>query len=223
MILERDVPDLAKRAQQLDELPRLLELVSARVTGLVDLTELGNAIGMKRDSVSRYLKLLEILYLVRRAPAWSRNIGQRLIKAPKIWLPDSGLAAHLVSYNARRFEDLEDPFAGALFENFVAGELTKQATWADRDARLHHFRTAGGREVDIVLEDKGGSVVGIEVKLGSTPDVKDFSGLAYLRDRLKGRFNAGVVVHTGPDSLPFGDRLWAVPVSTLWAELSGAA
>lgn len=217
MILERDVRDLAKRAQRLDELPRLLELAAARVANLMDLTELGNSIGMKRDSVSRYLNLLEILFLVRRVPAWSRNIGQRLIKTPKLWLPDSGLAAHLVSYSSKRFEDLEDSFAGALFENFVAGEIAKQITWAKREVRLYHFRTAGGREVDIVLEDKDGSVAGIELKLGSTPDTRDFSGLEHLRNKLKGRFKAGVVLNTGPETLPFGEGLWAAPVSTLWA------
>ncbi len=217
MILERDVHDLTRRAQQLDELPRLLEAVAARVANLLELTELGSAIRMQRNSVSRYLRLLELLFLARRVPAWSRNLGQRLIKAPKVSLPDSGLAAHLVGYGAERFEDLEDPFAGALFENFVVGELSKQATWSKHEVRLYHFRTAGGREVDIVLEDKSGSVVGIETKLGSTPTQGDFSGLAHLRDKLGRRFKAGLLVNTGPDTLPFGDRLWAIPASALWS------
>jgi predicted AAA+ superfamily ATPase len=217
MILERDVQDLSARAQQLDELPRLLELAAARVGSLLDLTELGKAVQMKRDSVSRYLRLLELLFLVQRVPAWSRNIGQRLIKAPKVWLPDSGLTAQLVGYSAERFEDLEDSFAGALFENFVATELVKQAAWAKREVRFHHFRTAGGREVDVVLEDKDGSLVGIEAKLGATPHEKDFSGLLHLREKLGDKFKAGVMLNTGSETLPFGNRLWAVPVSALWS------
>jgi predicted AAA+ superfamily ATPase len=217
MILERDVHDLTKRAQQLDELPRLLELSAARLTSLVDLTELSRSAQMKRDTVGRYLRLLELLFLVRRIPAWSRNIGQRLIKAPKLMLPDTGLAAQLTGYGTSRFEDLEDSFAGALFENFVAGEVAKQATWAARDIRIHHFRTAGGREVDLVIEDRGGSVVGIEAKLGATPHESDFRGLAHLRERLGKRFKGGVVLNTGSQTLPFGDRLWALPVSALWS------
>lgn len=223
MILERDVQDLTQKAQQLDELPRLLAFAATRTSNLLDLTNLGKGIEMKRDSVGRYLRLLELLYLIQRVPAWSRNIGQRLIKSPKLWLPDSGLAAHLVGYSKERFEDLEDPFAGALFENFVAGEITKQITWSGRDLGVYHFRTAGGREVDIVLEDKDGSLAGIEVKLGSGPTAKDFSGLEHLRDRLGSRFRAGVVLNTGPDTLPFGDRLWASPVSALWTEPPGSA
>ena len=218
MILERDVRDLTTRAQQLDELPRLLELSAARIASLLDLTGLSRDAQMKRDTVGRYLRLLELLFLVRRVPAWSRNLGQRLIKAPKLMLPDTGLAAQLNGYGTERFEDLEDPFAGALFENFVATELAKQATWSKRDVRLHHFRTAGGREVDILLEDRDGSVVALETKLGATPREGDFRGLALLRDQLGGKFRAGVVLNTSSQTLPFGDRLWAAPVSALWAE-----
>ncbi|MEX2106715.1 MAG: ATP-binding protein [Solirubrobacterales bacterium] len=218
MILERDVRDLTPRAQQLDELPRLLELSAARIASLLDLTGLSRAAQMKRDTVGRYLRLLELLFLVQRVPAWSRNIGQRLIKAPKLMLPDTGLAAQLTGYGASRFEDLDDSFAGALFENFVATEVAKQASWAERNVRLHHFRTAGGREVDLVIEDREGSVVGLETKLGATPHESDFRGLMHLRERLGDRFRAGVVLNTGSQTLPFGDRLWAAPVSALWSE-----
>lgn len=216
MILERDVRDLAAKAQQLDELPRLLAAAAARVTGLLEITGLAGDTKLQRDTASRYLTLLELLFLLRRAPAWSTNLGQRLIKAPKLWLPDSGLACQLVGYDERRFETDETSFAGALFENFVASELTKQATWCDADVRLYHLRTAGGREVDLVIEARDGTVAGVECKLTASVRASDFNGLRHLRDRLGKRFGAGVVVHTGPDTLPFGDRLWALPISALW-------
>jgi len=171
---------------------------------------------LKRDTASRYLTLLELLFLLRRAPAWSRNLGQRLIKAPKLWFPDSGLASQLVGYDEHRFETDETPFAGALFENFVASELTKQATWCDADVRLYHLRTAGGSEVDLVIEARDGTIAGVESKLTASVRARDFNGLRHLRDRLVERFGAGVIAHTGPDTLPFGDRLWAVPISALW-------
>jgi len=216
MILERDVRDLAARVQQLDELPRLLGAAAARVSGLLEISGLARDTKLKRDTASRYLTLLELLFLLRRAPAWSRNLGQRLIKAPKLWFPDSGLASVLVGYDERRFESDETTLAGALFENFVASELTKQATWCDADVRLYHLRTAGGSEVDLVIEARDGTIAGVESKLTASVRARDFNGLRHLRDRLGGRFGAGVVVHTGPDTLPFGDRLWAVPVSALW-------
>lgn len=216
MILERDVRDLTVKAQQLDELPRLLAAAAARVACLLEITELARDTKLSRDTTSRYLTLLELLFLLRRAPAWSRNIGQRLIKAPKVWLPDSGLACNLVGYDERRFEADDTPLAGALFENFIAAEALKQASWCNIDVGLHHFRTAAGRGIDLVIEARDGSLAGIESKLSATVRARDFNALRHLRDRLGDRFRAGVVLYTGPETLPFGDRLWAIPVSALW-------
>lgn len=216
-VLERDVKDLTANAQQLEELPRLLGLVAARVSNLLEIAGISRDAAMKPDTTRRYLILLELLFLIRRAPAWSRNLGQRLIKAPKVWVPDSGLASHLVGYDETRFLEDDSGFAGALFENFVAGEVSKQATWCEQDIALHHFRTAGGREVDILIEARGGAVAGIESKLAATPVAADFSGLAHLRDKLGDRFKTGVLLHTGGETIPFGDRLWAAPVSALWS------
>jgi len=217
MTLERDVRDLTRNAQQLGELPGLLRLAAARVSGLLSVAGIARDIEMSRPTVQRYLSLLEQLFLLVRARAWSRNIGQRLIKAPKIWLPDSGLACQLLDYSQARFEEDETALAGSLFENFVAMELVKQRGWAKTGVRIHHLRTAGEREVDIVLERGDGSVCGIEVKLGATPRSRDFSALRYLQGKLGGRFKLGVVVHTGAETLPFGPGMWAVPVSALWA------
>jgi uncharacterized protein len=217
MTLERDVMDLTDRAGQLDDLPRLLRVAAARIGGVVDLTSMGRAIEMKRDSVRRYLRFLELLFLVRPAPAWSKNLTQQVIKKPKLWIPDSGLACQLTGCSEDRFLVDETPMAGSLFENFVASEILKQASRLDRSVELHHFRTAGGREVDIVGEAADGSVVGIEVKLSATPSKSDFSGLTHLRGKLGSRFRAGVVVSTGAETLPFGERLWAVPVAALWS------
>jgi hypothetical protein len=217
MIVERDARDLTDRARQLDDLPRLLKVVGARIGGLLDLTSIGMAIEMKRDSVRRYLRILELLFLVVQAPAWSQNLTQQLIKRPKLWIPDSGLACQLAGCDEDRFLSDETGVAGLLFENFVASEVLKQASRLDQGVALHHFRTAGGREVDIVCEAADGTVVGLEVKLGATPRKSDFSGLAHLRDAIGSRFKAGVVVNTGSETLSFGDRLWAVPVAGLWS------
>jgi predicted AAA+ superfamily ATPase len=217
MTLERDVLDLTDRARRLDDLPRLLRVVGTRIGGLLDLTSMGRAIEMKRDSVRRYLRLLELLFLVQQVPAWSANLTQQMIKRPKLWLADSGLACQLAGYSEERFLSDESGMAGSLFENFVASEISKQASWLDQGVDLHHFRTAGGREVDIVGDAKDGSIVGIEAKLSATPGKSDFSGLAHLRDAVGNRFKAGVVLNTSAETLPFGERLWSVPVAGLWS------
>jgi uncharacterized protein len=216
MTLERDVRDLTRNAQQLDELPKLLELTAARVGGLLSSAGLARDAHMSRPTVQRYLALLEQLFLLVRAPAWTSNIGQRLIKAPKVWLPDAGLTAHLLGYDRIHVEKDETALSGALFESFVAMELMKQSTWATARVRLHHFRTAGGREVDILLEAPDGSICGIEVKLGATPHSRDFNALRHLQRKLGSRFRFGAVLHPGRETLSFGPGLWALPVSALW-------
>jgi uncharacterized protein len=216
MTLERDVRDLTRNAQQLGELPTLLHLAASRISGLLSPTGIARDAGMSRPTVQRYLTLLEQLFLLIRARAWSRNIGQRLIKAPKVWIPDTGLACHLLDYGQARFEEDETALAGSLFENFVAMELVKQAAWAEAKVRIHHLRTAGGREVDILLERGDGSICGIEVKLSATAHSRDFGALRHLQSKLGTRFKLGAVVYTGPEALRFGPGLWALPVSALW-------
>ena len=217
MTLERDILDLSDRPRQLEELPRLLRTAATRIGGIVDLTSIGTAIEMKRDSVRRYLHLLELLFLVRQAPAWSPGLTPRTVKKPKLWITDSGLACLLTGCDERRFLTDQTGTAGLLFENFIASEIAKQASRLQSSVTLHHFRTAAGREVDIVCEADDGSIAGIEVKLSATPHPSDFGGLAHLRDALGPRFKAGVVVHTGAETLPFGERLWAIPAAALWA------
>jgi uncharacterized protein len=217
MTLERDILDLTERSHQLEEMPRLLRAAAARIGGIVDLTSIGTGIEMKRDSVRRYLHLLELLFLLRQAPAWSPGLTPRTIKKPKLWITDSGLACQLTGYDERRFLSDQTGTAGLLFENFIASEISKQSSRLQSSVTLHHYRTAGGREVDILCEAQDGSVAGIEVKLSATPHPSDFNGLTHLRDTLGPRFRAGVLIHTGAETLPFGERLWAIPAAALWS------
>jgi hypothetical protein len=91
-----------------------------------------------------------------------------------------------------------------------------QIGWGATAPALFHFRTHAGEEVDLVLEQRSGSVVGIEIKNGATVSSADLSGLRTLREAAGGRFRRGIVLYTGQDVVPFGDRLWAVPVDALW-------
>ena len=105
---------------------------------------------------------------------------------------------------------------GKVLETFVAMELVKLAQSPATDARLYHYRD-GRDEVDVVAEDRSGELVAVEVKASATPDLRSRRGLAKLRDAAGTRFRAGVVLYTGRQTVPLGDRLWAVPVSGLWA------
>lgn len=102
----------------------------------------------------------------------------------------------------------------------MAGELRRQLVWSETEASLFHFRDRVGREVDLVLEAGDRSVAGVEVKASSTVRAEDFKGLTFLRDKIGDRFALGVVLYTGTTPLPFGDRLWALPSSSLWTASS---
>ena len=151
------------------------------------------------------MEILETIYLVRRLPAWSANLTARAISTPKVIFVDSGLANHLASGSV-----------GGLIENFVLGELARQLTWSQTFARLYHYRDRDQYEVDAVLEDNAGRVVGVEVKAGETVRAEDFRGLRLLQRRLGDSFQAGFVLYCGGESLSFGDGLTCLPISALW-------
>jgi len=214
-ILQRDVRDLA-RVDALHTLPNLLKLLAARASGLLNLADVGRDASLPHTTLTRYLALLETVFLVHRLPAWSRNLGQRLVKAPKLHLVDTGLACHLIGTDARRLSE-DRTLLGRLLESFVVGELRKQISWNDSRTALYHFRTATGSEVDVVLENPDGAVAAVEVKASATVGASDFAALKALRDQLGKQFRAGVVLYLGDQIVPFGDKLWLVPVPALWS------
>lgn len=165
--------------------------------------------------MNRYLELLTAVFLIKEIPAWSTNQTQRAIGTPKLAFVDSGIATHLIGQDVTRLGE-PDGAAGPMMETFVLMELARQLTWSSERARLHHYRTKEKVEVDAVLETPDGRVVGIEVKAGATVRAEDLTGLRHLRGRLGSRFVAGYVLYTGQQTLPFGDRLRALPIDALW-------
>lgn len=213
-LLQRDVRDLA-RVDALHALPNLLKLLAVRTGGLFNLSDVGRDARLPHSTLTRYLVLLEALFLIHRLPAWSVNLGKRLVKTPKLHVADSGLACHLMGADGARFQ--QDPsLFGRVVESFVAAELLKQASWSDAPVSLYHYRTSAGAEVDLIIEKADGAIAGVEVKASATVTSGDFTGLQGLRDQLGRRFRAGVVLYTGEQRLPFGDKLWALPIESLW-------
>lgn len=213
-ILQRDVRDLAN-IEGLTEMPRLLSLLAGRTASLLNYAELSRSMGLPQTTLKRYMALLEMTFLVRTVPAWSGNLSKRLVKAPKVLLADTGLAASLIGFDGARAER-EGALLGALVESFVATELMKQAAWSDLQPRLFHYRTQAGREVDLVLEDRSGRLVGIEVKARQTAEAGDFKGLKELQGSVPEQFARGIVLYGGQEVVPFGERLQAIPISALW-------
>lgn len=215
-VTQRDITELSG-ARKADQLPRLLRLLAARTASELVVSNVHEAAGFGgRQTTEDYIGFLGMTYLVHRLPAWSRNLTTKVKRHPKIYVSDTGLAAHLMGKEPAALARPDDPARGPLVETFVVNELRKQVGWVGADVTLHHFRDRDGVEVDVVIETADGRVAGIEVKSGATVTRADARWLGWLRDKLGDRFVAGVVLYAGDRPVAFGDRLTAVPLSYLW-------
>ncbi|MES2091435.1 MAG: ATP-binding protein [Pseudomonadota bacterium] len=212
-ILQRDVRDLA-RIEQLTELPHMLALMAVRTGSLLNFSEVSRSLGLPQTTLKRYFALLETLFLLRRVPAWDRNAGKRLVKSPKVFVPDTGLAAHLAGLSDARLA-APTPAWGHLLETHVLTELIKHQAFSALGLTLWHYRTSTGSEVDFLMEDRAGRLTGVEVKASHTVGAGDFKGLRHLQETESDRFDRGVVLYAGDQIVPFAANLYAVPLS-IW-------
>lgn len=215
-IVNRDAADISG-LQRLADLPRLLRFIAARSGSGMVWSSLAGDSGIPRTTLDPYVRLLETLFLIHVLPAWAVNLTSREMKQPKVFLLDTGLAASLLGVTPDSMgPTVRSSPAGGLLEGFVVGELRRQLGWSPQRASMYHYREHRGAEVDIVLEAPDGRVVGIEVKASSTVQPKDLTGLGILRDKLRDRFVAGYVLHTGPTARMVAERVTAVPIDALW-------
>ncbi|MGF0118356.1 ATP-binding protein [Promicromonospora sp. Marseille-Q5078] len=215
-IVERDAPDVSN-LQRLGELPLILRVLAARDGGELNIAKVASDTGIPASTLVPHLELLETLYLIQRIPAWSTSLSKRVVSRPKTALLDSGLAARLLNVSAAGVSpSMNGEAAGHLLEGFVAGELRRQLGWSEESARISHYRDRAGDEVDLIIESDDGRVAGVEVKASASVGLRDAKWLLKLRDKLGDRFVAGVILHTGGTSGPFGDRVSAVPMDVLW-------
>lgn len=185
-----------------------------RSGGLLNVAELSRAAGIAQATLHRYLTLLEATFLLQPLPAWHANLGKRLIKAPKTYLLDSGLACAISGVDTTTLADV--PHYGGLLETFVLGELRRHCAAQTSPPKLFHYRSAGGVEVDFVIEDAAGRCVGIEVKATKSLGEKHFSGLRDLQEAAGRKFCCGIVLYSGEQAAPFGEKLCALPLARLW-------
>jgi hypothetical protein len=213
-LVQRDVRDLA-RISALDALPRLLSLAAGQTARLLNVADLAAPFQLSRPTIRDYVTLLERVFLLDSLPPWHSNRLSRLVKTPKLHLGDTGVACALLGMDSKALAE-DRNMLGQLLETFVFQELRRQASWHEESVAFHHFRDRDGAEVDIVLEHAGRQVAGIEVKAAGTVTAADFRGLRKLKDAAGKRFRTGVVLYDGETLAPFGDGLYAVPISCLW-------
>jgi predicted AAA+ superfamily ATPase len=158
-----------------------------------------------------------VSFLCGRASRGTVNLESRQVKAPKLYLSDTGQLGALVGADASRVRE-DDGFAGSLFETFVATELKRLASCSEQPLTFWHHCEAG-LEVDVIVEHPSGEIVGLEIKACATVRAGDFAGLRHLGERMGG----GAILYAGAHTLPFGKRTWAIPIQALWGESKSCA
>ena len=213
-LIDRQVTQLGE-IERTAQLKALIGLLAARSGQLVAAGSLESDLQISRPTVARYMSLLEEIFLIKRIPGWSRNLGTRATATPKLIFADSGIAARLLSVDSHALRRPGAPF-GPLLEGFALSELARQLTWSTELTDLYHYRDHNKNEVDAVLENRRRQVIGIKVKAASTVRADDFTGLRRLAEKLGEDFVAGFVLYTGTATLPFGPKLRALPLSAIW-------
>ncbi|GAB6268714.1 ATPase AAA [Smithella sp. SC_K08D17] len=215
-IIQRDVRDVAS-IDKIDQLPRFLRSL-AQVSGqMCNYTRLGGQVGLDSKTAARYIGVFEQMYLLRRVEVWARNRFKRVVKTPKLQFIDAGLLATLLDLGPAEAQQDHSRF-GNVLETFAYSELLKHITTAADDYRVLYYRDVDLFEVDVVIENAAGQLIGVEIKASATVKAGDLHGLKKLASVAGGQFKMGVLLYDGAETLPLGDHLWAAPLSTLWGQ-----
>lgn len=213
-IVERDIRDIAD-VDKLAQMPHLLQILAHHSGQLTNFSQIGGQIGLDDKTARKYLAVLEQLFLVCRIQPWFRNQLKRLVKTPKLHFIDSGLLAVTVGATVERVAK-DRSILGPLLETFLFSEVMKQAAWLDETCTLHYYRDKDQDEVDIVLESESGAIVGLEIKAAATVNAGDFRGLRKLSEASGHNFKLGLVLYDSENTVPFGNRMFAAPISCIW-------
>jgi uncharacterized protein len=215
-LIKRDIRDVAN-IDRLDQLPRFLRGL-AHVSGqMCNYSQLGAEIGLDHKTAAKYTTAFEHLYLLKRVEVWAGNRVSRLVKTPKLQFIDSGLLSSLTNLTAELVHTNRSCF-GHVLESFIYGELLKHAASSEDDYQLLYYRDHDQFEVDLVAENAAGQLIGIEIKAAASVKESDLRGLRRLASGAGNQFRLGVVFYDGVETVPLGERFWAVPISTLWGK-----
>jgi uncharacterized protein len=194
--IQRDLRQLSQ-IENLHLFEKFVRLLASRVGQLLNYNSLANDIGITQPTMRKWISLLEANYIAYLLPPYHRNIGKRLIKTPKVYFYDVGLATYLIGIENR--EQLANhPLRGYLFENFMIMEFLKNRFNRIKTPNLHFFRDRTGHEVDLVLQ-KASKLIPIEIKSAQTPNTDFTKDLEFFRKLFKNETSKAFVLYTGKE------------------------
>jgi uncharacterized protein len=214
-LLQRDVRQLAE-LEKIAILPNLLRVLATRAGGLINDSDISREVGLNSVTGKFYRHILKMLFLTIDIPPWHSNIGKRLVKASKSYLTDTLLLCYMLDVQLEELQKNKPSLFGHVLENFVATELVKLLASGNLRAKLLHFRTSDGQEVDFIIEKPDGRTFAIEIKTAESVQKDDFKNILAFAALNEKTFIGGVVLYGGKQVVPFGKQIWAVPISVLW-------
>ena len=210
-LMSRDVKDVTE-IRKIETLSQMAEWLMAHTAQFFSVEEMCSKLSVAKTTAETYMDTLRALYLFDKLPAWGKGDYDRAGKRPKWVVADTGLVAAMLRWNEQ--DMVLAPESGKFIETWVYHELASQAD-ASGDYEISHFRDRYGREIDYIIENDTGDILGIEVKAGSRVGAEDFKHLKWFGNNLCDHDFVGIVFYTGAEVLSFGERLFAVPMASL--------
>lgn len=196
--LERDVRQIID-VRNLSSFQKFLKLCAGRVGQMLNLSSIGNDLGISHTTIREWLSVLEASYIVYLLPAYYRNFNKRIIKTPKIYFTDVGLVSYLLGIE-KASHVVRDPLLGGLFENLVVSEFLKYYWATGRNAPFYFFRDNIGNEVDLFIE-KARNIAAIEIKAGKTINEGWFKGLNYIKKIIGKNIFSTNIIYGGEEGI----------------------
>jgi len=201
--IQKDILELKNISlSKLHIIKSLLQLLATYDAELLNYNTIAKKLQIANKTVLSYVELLEAMYIIKIVPSYHVNSSLKVIKSPKVHFIDTGLVSYLLHVDSENLFLYKDGSYGSLIENFVYSELLKEATYSKSSVSIYHFRNLRKHEVDLVLEHRNGSIIGIEVKAKATIKKSDLKGMIELAKESKERFLHGLVFYGGDEIVP---------------------
>jgi len=217
--IQKDILELKNISlSKLHIIKSLLQLLATYDAELLNYNTIAKKLQIANKTVLSYVELLESMYIIKIVPSYHVNASLRVIKSPKVHFIDTGLASYLLHVDKESLFNNKDGCYGSLIENFVYSELLKEATYSKNSIDIYHFRDLRKKEVDFVLENRNGSIIGIEVKAKASIKKSDLKGMIELARESKDKFSKGIIFYGGNEVKPIsveGFVFYCLPLGIL--------
>lgn len=209
--IDRDLRDIFN-ISKISDFHKFLSLCAARTGQVLNISELARDAGVSVHAAREWLGILEASFQIYLLQPYYRNISKRLIKSPKLYFMDTGLAAFLTKWKTPETL-LSGAMSGAFFETFVVTEIIKSYWFRGEEAPLYYFRDKEKHEIDLLIEQEG-KLYPIEIKLSARTNLSDLDNIRYLRRKLK-NIVTGAIINAGQTHLPIDRETIMIPASLI--------